>query len=96
MEDEIIYGFRAIQEALVANLPIEKILIQKGLKSESWSDLRSEIQKRRIWMQSVLPEQMNRLLPQKKHQGIAAYISAVPIRKLSEVIRSIFQSGENP
>ena len=58
--ENIIYGLRAVIEAINANQPINKIFIQKGLKGELHKELESSARKNGISLSYVPIEKLNR------------------------------------
>ena len=70
-EDNLIFGTRAVIEALDAGKDIEKILVQKGLSNELYSQLRKALHGNTVPNQFVPPEKLRRITA-KNHQGVVA------------------------
>ena len=73
MEDNLIFGTRAVLEALNAGKDIEKILIQKGLSNELYNQLRQALRGQTVPLQFVPPEKLRRITD-KNHQGVIAWL----------------------
>jgi len=94
-KDVIIYGLRPVIEAINAGKEVDKILIQKGLRSEVFSELRAQLAEHSIPYQFVPIEKLNRITT-KNHQGIIAYISNVSYSEIENIIPYVFEKGKSP
>ena len=74
--EHLIYGTRAVIEALQSGKAIEKILLQKGLSNELYHQLRKAIQGTTIPLQFVPAEKLQRISA-KNHQGVIAYLTEI-------------------
>ena len=92
---ELLYGIRPVIEAIESGRELEKILLQKGLKGELVSDLRTLAKERMIPIQPLPPEALNKVTG-KNHQGVIAYIAQVTYVDLEEVLMRIFEEGRAP
>ena len=81
----MIYGTRAVMEALQAGKEFEKVFIQNGLNNPLARELKSELEKTGLHFQSVPVEKLNRLT-RNNHQGVIAYLSTVSYCKVEEII----------
>ncbi|MCF8228846.1 MAG: 23S rRNA (guanosine(2251)-2'-O)-methyltransferase RlmB [Bacteroidales bacterium] len=95
MKDNYIYGSRPVIEAIQSGKEIEKLLIQKGLKSELHSKLLKLVSERSIPYQFVPVQKLNRV-SRKNHQGVIAYVSLISYQKIEDVLPLIFESGKTP
>jgi len=93
--EDIIYGVRAVIEAVKADKPINKILIQKGMNKELFKELKEELANKKYNLQFVPIHKLNRLT-RKNHQGVVAQISPVAYYELSPIITRLFEKGEVP
>ncbi|MBV6647356.1 MAG: 23S rRNA (guanosine(2251)-2'-O)-methyltransferase RlmB [Cyclobacteriaceae bacterium] len=91
----LIYGIRAVIEAIKSGQDLERIFIQKGLKGDLISELKGQLRNTNAPMSMVPVEKINRLT-RKNHQGVAAFISPVKYHTLSQLVLSLFENGENP
>lgn len=90
-----IYGIRSILEAIIAEQPINKIFLQKGLKGELFMELESAIRKNGISVSYVPIEKLNRLT-RSNHQGAVAQISPIKFHVFETLIESVLASEKKP
>jgi 23S rRNA (guanosine2251-2'-O)-methyltransferase len=89
-EKVIVFGIRAIMEAIDSNKSINKVFIQRGLNSKNGFELIKKLNSKSIEISYVPIEKLNRLTL-KNHQGAVATISPIKflnIQDLSELIES--------
>jgi 23S rRNA (guanosine2251-2'-O)-methyltransferase len=94
--DTLIFGIRAVIEAIEADKAIDKILLQKGLSNELFNQLRKALQGKDIPYQFVPPEKLKRLTDNKNHQGVVAYIAEVIYSDTEELLSRAFEKGKTP
>ncbi|NJB37244.1 23S rRNA (guanosine(2251)-2'-O)-methyltransferase RlmB [Croceivirga sp. JEA036] len=94
-KDHIIYGIRAVIEAIEAEQSINKVFLQKGLKGELFSELESLIRKKGVSASYVPWEKLNRIT-QNNHQGAIAQISPVDFQDFNTLIEAILEKKEKP
>jgi 23S rRNA (guanosine2251-2'-O)-methyltransferase len=96
MKDEgMIFGIRAVMEAVQSGKEIDRLLVKKDLQGESVRELLALLKERDIRCQRVPPEGLNRIT-RKNHQGVIAYVSAVTYHRLEDVVPSVFEQGKDP
>jgi 23S rRNA (guanosine2251-2'-O)-methyltransferase len=95
MEDNLIFGTRAVLEALNAGKDIEKILIQKGLSNELYNQLRQALRGQTVPLQFVPPEKLKRITD-KNHQGVIAYLTEINYYSTEELLAKVFEKGRIP
>lgn len=93
--DNLIFGTRAVIEAVNAGKEIDKIIIQKGLSNQLYSELRKAIKDLDIPIQIVPPEKINRITS-KNHQGVLAFIAQVTYYDVEDVLATVFEKGKVP
>ncbi|MBO0343399.1 MAG: 23S rRNA (guanosine(2251)-2'-O)-methyltransferase RlmB [Bacteroidota bacterium] len=93
--ENIIYGIRAVMEAINADQPINKIFIQKGLKGELFKELESTVRKSGMSLSYVPIEKLNRLT-RNNHQGVVAQISPVQFHNFEELVEQVLSKNELP
>ncbi len=93
--ENIIYGIRAVMEAINADQPINKIFIQKGLKGELFKELESTVRKSGLSLSYVPIEKLNRLT-RSNHQGVVAQISPVQFHNFEELVEQVLSKNELP
>jgi len=94
-EEELIYGTRAVIEAIEAGKEVDRILVQKGLSNELYNQLRKALRDRSIPIQVVPPEKLRRL-SQGNHQGVIAYLTEVTYYNLEDTLTHVFETGQLP
>jgi len=94
-EETLIFGIRAIIEAINSEKTIDKVFLQKGLKGELYGELESLIRRSQINCSYVPVEKLNRLT-KKNHQGAVAQISPIAFYDLENLVLSTFESGKTP
>ncbi len=94
-KSDMIYGTRAVMEAIRAGKEIEKVMIQSGLNNDLVKELIQVARKRQIPVSFVPPEKLKRLST-KNHQGVICFISAVHFSKIDNIVQHVFSEGRNP
>lgn len=95
-KDQIIFGIRALQEALDAGKEIEKVLLKTGSgSSDIFRELTRRIHAEKIPFQHVPMEKLNSIT-MKNHQGVIAYVSEITYSELDFVLPAVFERGEVP
>ncbi|MDR1743500.1 MAG: 23S rRNA (guanosine(2251)-2'-O)-methyltransferase RlmB [Dysgonamonadaceae bacterium] len=94
-EKEMIFGIRAVIEAVEAGKDIDKVLVKRELQGELFRELQSVLQQYDIPMQKVPLERIDRIT-RKNHQGVIAFTSAVTYQKLEQIIPCLYEDGKNP
>lgn len=92
---DMIFGTRAVIEAVRAGRPIEKVLIQSGLSNELIRELLEEIKKHKVPMSFVPAEKLARL-SSKNHQGVVCLLSAVTYARVEDLIDFAYHQGKDP
>lgn len=92
---DMIYGTRAVIEAIDAGRELDKVLIQSGLKSELIPELLDKASRLRIPVQYVPPEKL-RKLSSRNHQGVISIVSSVTYASLDHLIDRAFSEGREP
>ncbi len=95
MEDTLIFGTRAVIEALHAGKDVDKILVQKGLSNELYNQLRQALKGQTVPIQFVPPEKLKRITD-KNHQGVIAYLTEITYYQVEEELAAVFEKGETP
>ncbi|MDX1667432.1 MAG: RNA methyltransferase, partial [Saprospiraceae bacterium] len=95
-EQQIIFGRHPVMDALDAGEPFEKIWVQQGVRGQFEKDLRGLCRKRRIPLQQLPKEKLNRVTGGGNHQGVVGFVSPIRYYRLSELIPHTFEQGLNP
>ena len=94
-ENEMIFGIRAVIEALNAGKEIDRILIKRDLQSDLSKELYDALKERDVAVQRVPAEKLDRLT-RKNHQGVIAFVSAVEYESLESVVPFLYEQGKDP
>ncbi len=94
-KSELIFGARAVIEAIQAGKEIDKILVKKDIQSELSKELFAALKGTLIPVQRVPVEKINRIT-RKNHQGVIAFISSVTYQKTEELVPFLFEEGKTP
>ena len=92
---EMIFGVRAVIEAIQAGKEIDKILVKKDIQSDLSKELFAVLKGTLIPVQRVPVERINRVT-RKNHQGVIAFISSVTYQKTEDLVPFLFEQGKNP
>lgn len=91
---DMIYGTRAVIEAIKAGKQIDKVFIQKNARNELISELITELIDAGITFQKVPPEKLERLTA-KNHQGVIAFVSPIEFADLHRVVSFVYDQGKD-
>lgn len=96
MQNEtILYGIRAILEAIDAEKSLDKVFLQKGLRGDLFSELEKQLRLKNINHSYVPIEKLNRLTT-NNHQGAVAQIAPINFHDLDELITTVLSTKKNP
>ncbi|WP_352423758.1 23S rRNA (guanosine(2251)-2'-O)-methyltransferase RlmB [Proteiniphilum sp.] len=94
-EKEMIFGIRAVIEAVEAGKDIDKVLVKRELSGELFLELQEQLRRYEIPMQKVPVERIDRIT-RKNHQGVIAFTSAVTYQKLENIVPLLYEEGKIP
>ncbi len=92
---DMIYGIRAVIEAIEAGKTINKLLIQNGIQGELFQQLKQALRGVNVVTQRVPQQKLNKIT-RKNHQGVIAFISPVDYHSIEDIIPGIYDRGESP
>ena len=93
--NEMIFGLRAVLEAMQAGKEIDKILVKKDLQGDLARELFAALKGTDIPVQRVPVERINRIT-RKNHQGVIAYMAAVAYQKAEDLVPFLYEQGKTP
>lgn len=93
--NQMVFGIRAIMEAIQSGQEIESLFLQRGLSGPLMQELRQILRDYEVPYQQVPLEKLNRIT-RKNHQGAIAVISPITYNKIENIVPMIFEKGENP
>ncbi|MCB9252134.1 MAG: 23S rRNA (guanosine(2251)-2'-O)-methyltransferase RlmB [Flavobacteriales bacterium] len=91
----IVFGIRAILEALNAGKNFDKIFLKQGSSGELISSLLSLAKEREISLKLV-PQAKLDSITRKNHQGAIGFIAAIDYQNFEEIITGLFEKGKDP
>lgn len=94
-KSDYIFGIRAVIEAIEAGKEIDKILVKKDLSGELASEFFELVKERKIFIQRVPVEKINRIT-MKNHQGVVALFSAVTYYSLDDLLPELYEQRVLP
>ena len=96
-EKEMIFGIRAVMEALEAGKTLDKILIRRDMSSAIGRELMAKLRDLHIESAVVkVPVEKLNQYTEKNHQGVIAFLSPVEFYHLEDIVQSCFDEGTNP
>lgn len=91
----MVFGLRAVIEAIDSGKEIESLFVQRGLSGSLFLELKSLLKEHDIAYQQVPIEKLNRIT-RKNHQGVIAVISPITYQNIEELLPAIYEKGEIP
>ncbi|MBI5219396.1 MAG: 23S rRNA (guanosine(2251)-2'-O)-methyltransferase RlmB [Bacteroidia bacterium] len=91
----IIFGIRAVIEAIKSGKEIDRVLIKKGSQGDLIYELMQLIRKEQVPYQFVPIEKINSIST-RNHQGVIAFTSQIGFRNIEEIIPALFEEGKTP
>jgi len=91
----MMFGTRAVMEAIKAGRDIEKIYIQAGLNNDLAKELINLARTNKVPFTFVPLPKLNKL-SSKNHQGVICMLSAVQFAPLENIIDKIYSDGREP
>ncbi len=95
-ENTLIFGIRAVIEAIESGSSINKIYLQKGLRGDLFFQLDKLIRKNKLSTSVVPLEKLNRLSKHNNHQGVVAKTSPIEFHDLELLIDKTLQQETAP
>lgn len=94
-ERDLIYGVRAVIEAIKAEREINKIMIQKGMDKELFMELKEELKGKDFQLQFVPREKLD-ALTDNNHQGVVAQVSPIKYHDIEPLVEGLIEEGKKP
>lgn len=91
----MIFGIRALIEAIDAGKEIDKILLRRDMTSELSRELFKKLDGMNVPVQKVPVEKLNKIT-MKNHQGVIAFIAPVSYQRIEDIIPGIYEEGRTP
>jgi 23S rRNA (guanosine2251-2'-O)-methyltransferase len=94
-QSNIVFGLRAIMEAIHAGKTFDKIFLKQGTGGELASELLALVKEKDISLKIVPPAKLDSIT-RKNHQGAIGFIAPVEYQQFEEIITRVFEKGEDP
>lgn len=94
-EKNIIFGTRAVIEAIASGKSIEKVFVRAGLQGELFDELMAAMVQNQVVWQKVPVERINRMTT-KNHQGVVALASPIEYQNIEKVVGDALAAGRQP
>lgn len=91
----MIFGIRAVIEAVEAGKEIDRLLIKKDLQGDLSHELFAAIKGLDIPVQRVPMERLNRIT-RKNHQGVIAFTTQITYQHVEDLVPTLFEQGKDP
>jgi 23S rRNA (guanosine2251-2'-O)-methyltransferase len=92
---DMIYGTRAVMEAIAAGKEIDKIMIQSGLTNDLVKELIAVARNNNVPIAFVPAEKLKRIST-KNHQGVICLLSVVAYSSVDDLIFKAYNDGREP
>ncbi|MDR3704949.1 MAG: 23S rRNA (guanosine(2251)-2'-O)-methyltransferase RlmB [Paludibacteraceae bacterium] len=94
-EKDMIFGIRAVIEAIKADKEFDKIFIRRDMSNELSRELYAALAGKQVPVVKVPTEKLNRLT-MKNHQGVIAFITPVVYQRIEDIIPTLYEQGKTP
>jgi len=94
-ENEMVFGIRAVIEAIDAGKAIDKIMLRRDMSSALGRELLARLQGTQTAVQKVPVEKLNQFTD-KNHQGVIAFLSPIEFTPLDMLLPTLFEQGKTP
>ena len=94
-EKEMIFGIRAIIEAIDAGKTLDKILLRRDMTSTIGKELLVKLHGTTTPVQKVPVEKLNQYTD-KNHQGAIAFLSPIEFYDIETLVPTLFEQGHTP
>lgn len=94
-EKEMIFGIRAIIEAIEAGKEVDKVIMRRDLQGDLAKELLAVAKTYDIAVQRVPNERLDRFT-RKNHQGVIAFLSSITYERITDIIPFLYEQGKDP
>ena len=91
----MIFGIRAVIEAVEAGKEIDRLLIKKDMQGDLSKELFAAIKGLDIPVQRVPMERLNHIT-RKNHQGVIAFTTQITYQHVENLVPTLFEEGKDP
>ena len=94
-KSQVVFGIRAVIEAIESGKQVDKVLMKKDLGGELARELLSVTREYNVPVQRVPVERINKVT-RKNHQGVIAFMAAVDYYHVDDIVPAMYDEGINP
>lgn len=94
-KSQVVFGIRAVIEAIESGKQVDKVLMKKDLGGELARELLSVTREYNVPVQRVPVERINKVT-RKNHQGVIAFMAAVDYYHVDDIVPTLYDEGINP
>ncbi len=94
-EKEMLFGIRAVMEAVDAGKTLDKVLLRRDMTSALARELMQKLAGTTTPVQKVPVEKLNQFTD-KNHQGVIAFLSPVEFQDITNIVPMLFEEGKTP
>ncbi len=94
-EKEMIFGIRAVMEAIDAGKVLDKVLLRRDMSSTIGRELVRKLEGTATPIQRVPVEKLNQFTD-KNHQGVIAFLSPIEFTPLDSLVPALYDEGKVP
>lgn len=94
--EQLIFGIRAVIEAITAGKNIDKVFLQNEATGELMQELLKNLKKNSVNFSYVPIEKLNKLSKFNNHQGAVASISPVSFLTMEQLVEGTLEKKDNP
>ena len=94
-EKEMIFGIRAVIEAIDAGKTLDKILLRRDMSSSLSRELNQRLEGLTTPVQKVPVEKLNQFTD-KNHPGVIAFLSPIEFSSLENLVPMLYEAGKVP
>ena len=94
-KSQVVFGIRAVIEAIESGKQVDKVLMKKDLSGDLARELLSVAREYNVPVQRVPVERINRVT-RKNHQGVIAFMAAVDYYHVDDIVPALYDEGINP
>lgn len=91
----MIFGIRAVIEAIEAGKTLDKILLRRDMSSAIGRELMEKLEGLTVPVQRVPVEKLNQFTD-KNHQGVIAFLSPIDFYRIEDIVPALFEAGKTP
>ena len=94
-KSQVVFGIRAVIEAIESGKQVDKVLMKKDLGGELARELLSVTREYNVPVQRVPVDRINKVT-RKNHQGVIAFMAAVDYYHVDDIVPALYDEGINP